>query len=97
MINKHCEWCDHQFETKIKYQIYCSPECREQATKEKILERYRNLRRNKDSYKNRTCKSCGNKLSVYNNEDICQTCSINPMDVSKVLKEMKRFGNGNTK
>ena len=33
---KHCQWCDKTFESLISYQIYCSLECRESATKEKI-------------------------------------------------------------
>jgi len=51
MKQKHCEWCDAPFETKISYQIYCSPECREQATKEKIAQRYNIKKRNNKNRK----------------------------------------------
>lgn len=51
MKSKHCEWCDHTFETKISYQIYCSSECREAATKEKIMARYQISRRKRDMVK----------------------------------------------
>ena len=37
---KHCEWCDNKFTQKVKYQIYCSADCRQLATKEKIAQRY---------------------------------------------------------
>jgi hypothetical protein len=55
---KHCKWCDSEFNTEVSYQIYCSVECREQATKEKIAERYLVLRRQKRIGKERKCKSC---------------------------------------
>lgn len=97
MKSKHCEWCDTVFETSISYQIYCSPECRELATKEKIAQRYAIARRNKRQGKDRKCKSCGSPLSVYNDETLCQSCIVNPQDVVKALKEIKGLGNGRSK
>lgn len=91
---KHCQWCDNQFEASVSYQIYCSPECREQATREKIAERYARNRITKRSKKNRKCKSCGSNLSMYNDEQTCTACDINPSDVSKILKEMKGIADG---
>ena len=92
MKSKHCEWCDSQFDTAISYQIYCSPECREQATKEKIALRYTLTRRSKRHGKTRLCKSCGANLSAYNDDQLCQSCIVNPTDVSKALKEIKGLG-----
>jgi hypothetical protein len=86
---KHCQWCDNVFQTEIKYQIYCSPECREGATKEKIAARYIVERRQKRIGKDRKCKSCGELLSIYNDETLCVKCNINPNDVSKALKQIK--------
>ena len=86
---KHCQWCDNIFQTEIKYQIYCSPECREGATKEKIAARYIVERRQKRIGKDRKCKSCGELLSIYNDETLCVKCNINPNDVSKALKQIK--------
>lgn len=97
MKSKHCEWCDAQFETEISYQIYCSPECREQATKEKIALRYAMVRRTKRQGKKRQCKACGNALSVYNDEQLCQACLINPIEVNKALKEIKGFSKNDKK
>lgn len=94
MKTKHCHWCDRQFEAKVSYQIYCSPECREFATKEKISERYNIVKRKKRTGKLRVCKSCSSKLSIYNDEETCQQCIVNPDDVSKVLKEIKGIANG---
>lgn len=94
MKNKHCSWCDNSFETTISYQIYCSPECREQATKEKIAERYRLQRAKKRRLKPRKCKGCGTLLSVYNDDSTCQACSSNPEDVAKILREIKGIANG---
>jgi len=91
---KHCQWCDKQFKNTVSYQIYCSPECRDLATKEKIAERYIANRRKGRVKKPRTCKSCGSKLSIYNDEQTCNNCKVNPSDVAKALKEMKGIANG---
>jgi hypothetical protein len=91
---KHCNWCDKEFKTEISYQIYCSVECREQATKEKIAARYIISRRQKRIGKPRTCKSCSEKLSIYNDEILCGRCQVNPKDVTKALKEIKDKSNG---
>lgn len=86
---KHCNWCDNQFETVISYQIYCSSECRDSATKEKIAARYVHIRRQKRKGKDRKCKSCGDNLSIYNDEPLCMKCVVNPTDVNKTLKQIK--------
>jgi hypothetical protein len=94
MKTKHCQWCDHTFETNISYQIYCSSECRESATKEKIAARYLQTRRTRRSGKNRVCKSCEQSLSIYNDNDLCLNCDVNPKDVLKALKDIKGLANG---
>lgn len=88
---KTCQWCDHNFESNISYQIYCSVECRDAATKEKIAARYLITRRQKRVGKVRKCKSCGEELSIYNDDVLCYFCEINPKEVNKALKEMKDF------
>lgn len=94
---KRCQWCDHTFSTKISYQIYCSAECRASATKEKIAERYAQSRKSRRYGKNRKCKSCNKILSAYNDGVICTECLVNPVDVSKALKELKGLANGKDK
>lgn len=91
---KHCSWCDTQFKTDISYQIYCSPVCREEATKQKIAQRYILTRRQKRKGKDRICKHCKSKLSIYNDDVICSSCNINPSTVDKALKEIKGKSNG---
>jgi len=91
---KHCQWCDNQFKPNVSYQIYCSADCREKATREKIAERYARNRLQKLSRKNRKCKNCGSKLSIYNDEPTCSVCDINPSEVNKVLKELKEIADG---
>ena len=91
---KHCNWCDKEFKTDISYQIYCSVECREQATKEKIAARYIISRRQKRIGKPRLCKSCNDRLSIYNDESLCGRCQVNPGDVTKALKQIKDKSNG---
>jgi len=94
MKTKYCSWCDHQFETKLSYQIYCSPECRELATKEKIAEKYLRDKIKKRANKIRLCKNCGRKLSMYTDEIICQSCDIVPDEVKDALKEIRGIANG---
>lgn len=94
MKSKHCEWCDTGFETEISYQKYCSVECRESATREKIAERYNIKRRNNKKHKNRKCKSCHSPLSIYNDGELCSNCLVNPQEVKKTLKEIKGLADG---
>jgi hypothetical protein len=94
MKQKHCNWCDNTFETSISYQIYCSTTCRSFATKEKIAARYLLTRRSKRAGKERSCKSCGSKLSIYNDDVLCQICVVNPKDVAEALKDIKGLMNG---
>ena len=91
---KHCQWCNNSFTTKVTYQIYCSADCREEATKEKIADRYALTRRQKRIGKVRTCKSCDARLSMYNDDQLCDKCIVNPNDVIKALKEIKGISNG---
>ena len=97
MINKHCSWCDKQFQTKLSYQIYCSTECREQATKEKIAEKYLRDKVKKRIGKIRLCKSCNKYLSIYTEESICNACLVNPDDIKNVLKDIREIMDGKTK
>ena len=94
---KNCQWCDASFKPRVSYQIYCSDECRDHATKEKIAQRYAISRRNKMIGKTRACKSCGQPLSVYNDDVLCAQCVVNPTDVSKTLKEIRGMANGKPK
>lgn len=94
---KNCRWCDNNFNSDISYQIYCSSKCREEATKEKITQRYIQARRQKRKGKNRTCKQCEEKLSIYNDDPLCNKCLINPVDVKKALKQVKGLSNDKSK
>jgi hypothetical protein len=89
MKTKHCDWCDESFQTSISYQIYCSAECREEATKKKIAERYIQERRTRRLGQDRRCKSCNVRLSAYNDQEVCSSCLVNPNDVMKELKRVK--------
>jgi hypothetical protein len=91
---KTCQWCSNTFTTKISYQIYCCPECRNAATKEKIAERYVASRSMRRYGKQRKCKSCNKILSAYNDGIICQECIVVPSEVAKILKDLKGFANG---
>lgn len=87
---KVCNWCLEEFNPNVSYQIYCSPECRELATKEKVSEKYRIKRRKKLSQKNRRCaNNCGTLLSVYNETGMCSSCEVDPKKVNRTLRELK--------
>jgi hypothetical protein len=74
---KLCERCDKRFQPKVTYQIYCSPECRDSATKDKIAERYNVSRRQKRIGKVRRCLGgCGVQLSIYNDSGFCSNCNV---------------------
>ncbi|NBX27404.1 MAG: hypothetical protein EBR55_04015 [Chitinophagia bacterium] len=89
---KRCSNCDNQFNPKVNYQIYCSIECREIATKEKIAERYQITRRQKRIGKQRYCLGgCGMTLSIYNDSGFCNNCNVSKKTVDKMLKEIKGF------
>jgi DNA-binding FrmR family transcriptional regulator len=91
---KLCKWCDNYFQPTVSYQIYCSPECREKATKEKIIERHKVLRRQKRIGKERRCAGqCGTILSIYNDGKYCEHCLVDIKQVEKRLKEIKGLMN----
>lgn len=91
---KSCSWCDGVFSPTVTYQIYCSGNCREQATREKIVARYLVTKRNKRKLKPKLCAGCKIPLSIYNDDLLCNSCNINDKDVAKVLKQIKGIANG---
>lgn len=95
MKNKRCNHCDMVFLPTVSYQVYCSPGCRELATREKISERYQITRRTKRTGKSRKCRSCDTSLSIYNDEPLCQNCLIDPKEVKKALKELRELSDDN--
>lgn len=89
---KLCERCDNHFTPKVSYQIYCSTECRDAATKDKIAERYHVTRRQKRKGKDRRCLGgCGTSLSIYNDSGFCANCNVSKKAVDKTLKDLKGF------
>lgn len=87
---KSCSWCGNDFKATVTYQIYCSAVCRSEATKEKIAERHKILRRQKRKNKERVCSGgCGTKLSVYNDNTLCDSCYVSKKDWNKKIKEIK--------
>ncbi len=87
---KLCERCDKRFQPKVSYQIYCSQDCRDLATKDKIAERYQVSRRQKRIGKIRRCLGgCGVQLSIYNDSGFCSNCNVSQKAVEKMIKELK--------
>ena len=91
---KICEWCENEFSPTVSYQIYCSPECRFQATKIKIAEKQAINKRRKRYGKDRKCaRGCGTVLSSYNDVNYCENCSVDDKKLNKTLKELKGLMN----
>jgi hypothetical protein len=89
---KLCNRCDKAFNPKVSYQIYCGIECRDIATKDKIVQRYRITRRQKRVGKVRKCLGgCGVDLSIYNDSGFCSNCNVSKKNVDKMLKQIKGF------
>jgi len=89
---KLCERCDDHFTPKVTYQIYCSSECRDAATKDKIAERYHITRRQRRIGKTRRCLGgCETSLSIYNDSGFCANCNVSKKAVDKMLKDLKGF------
>lgn len=89
---KSCERCDTKFKPKVTYQIYCSEECRDISTREKIAERYQLTRRQKRIGKSRKCLGgCGQQLSIYNDSGFCSNCNVSKKAVDKMLKQIKGY------
>ena len=70
------EECKTPFLPKVYNAIYCSTPCRRLVTNAKILKRYHE---NKEAFvKKRICpgfhRECGGILSIYNRENICESC-----------------------
>jgi hypothetical protein len=93
---KQCSWCNKPFHPAVSYQIYCTTDCRDEATKEKIAYRQKFLKRRKKNSKSRYCLGgCGTKLSIYNDYDMCDKCYISKKELKKKFKELKGFINDN--
>ena len=89
---KLCDRCDDHFTPKVSYQIYCSSECRDAATKDKIAGRYHVTRRQKRIGKDRRCLGgCNTSLSIYNDSGFCANCNVSKKAVDKMLKDLKGF------
>jgi hypothetical protein len=89
---KLCNVCDAGFTPKVTYQIYCSKNCRDIATREKIVERYNYSKRQKRKGKKRLCLGgCNQELSIYNDSGFCSNCNVSEKAVNKMLKELKGF------
>jgi hypothetical protein len=89
---KHCEWCDESFDTTSKNQIYCDAECRTNATKQKIVQRYKITKAQERIGKDRRCAgNCDTILSIYNDNGFCDSCLVNNKKLDRTLKEIKDF------
>jgi len=89
---KLCDRCDMAFNPKVSYQIYCGIECRNIATKDKIVQRYQITRRQKRIGKVRRCLGgCNVDLSIYNDSGFCSNCNVSKKNVDKMLKQIKGF------
>lgn len=91
-MSKFCLQCDTQFEGNNRNQIYCSPECRTSATKEKIAQRYKVSKATSRVGKKRKCAGgCGIIISIYNDVGFCNDCMVSKKKLDQTLKDMREF------
>ena len=88
----YCRWCDKQFLPNTTKQIYCSSECRQEASKEKILERYHLQKRKNRKGKEKKCGGgCNTLLSIYNDSGICDNCLVHQSKMKTFMRELKDY------
>ncbi len=86
-----CSWCDAEFVKDHPQQIYCSIECRTEASKESAR-RYAKVAKYKARVgKKRLCKTCKTPLSVYNDHQLCSVCYVKNDAVRRALKNIKAY------
>lgn len=89
---KQCDWCNNYFTANVSYQVYCTTACRDEATKEKISDRQKFLKRQKRQGKDRFCVGkCGTRLSIYNDNNVCDNCNTHNKELKKKMKEIRMF------
>ena len=86
---KNCEWCGKDFDANVSYQIYCSAECRTEATKDKTNNKQREKRIKSRVGKERLCTTCKKPLSIYNDETFCSICIGDQKLLRRFLKDIK--------
>jgi hypothetical protein len=79
--------CGLPFIPKIHNALYCEPECRTAVMNKRILDKYHERKNAKKNRKGRVCSrvKCSNILSIYNSEDICESCKEKRLD-ARMLK-----------
>lgn len=77
--------CGTVFLPRTHNQKYCSSECCKIVTNARIMEKYYE-KRDRKAGKERLCKECGQKLSRYNEDNVCAPCAA-----SKAKKDRKRL------
>ena len=88
-MSKNCDWCGKNFDANVSYQIYCTPDCRTEATKEKNLTKQREKRIKSRVGKERFCGSCSKPLSIYNDDTYCSTCIGDDKLYRKFIRNLK--------
>jgi len=92
---KQCVWCQASFEPTTKSQIYCTEQCRVEATKHNQKIKYRERKLNQRKKKVRICLNddCDNILSIYNDSKYCASCFFSEHVVLQELNNIKRRTN----
>ena len=77
------EGCDNEFVKRTHNMKYCSAECCQQATNERLMVRYYEQKARR-SGQTRLCKKCNTtKLSRYNDDDTCGACQLAGIEDAK--------------
>lgn len=88
---QYCRWCDKEFTTEAKHQVFCSVECRSKSTKQKNSEKNKKSKVKRRIGKKRNCINCGMELSIYNEKKLCSSCYVDQKKFDKTLREIRKF------
>lgn len=81
--------CGLEFEAKTHNQKYCSDECCRRATNARLMEQYYERKARRKGHIRVCANGCGTVLSRYNDDKICQACSVAKWKEENLnLKEM---------
>lgn len=86
---KLCPWCLSSFHSDSNRQVYCSVDCRTQATKDRKVD----IRR-KDKKKRCATKGCPNGVSAHIDSPYCRSCYLSDSVIELDLKMIRKMMNG---
>lgn len=86
----NCKSCGKHFTKEKHNQVYCSKECRRVETNKKVLARYYDIQRKKNTKRICNHRGCQVVLSRYNMKDYCSVHEGYEYAFERLLREDSR-------